>query len=163
MQQLDRNWAELLQEIRVAQTGVQLLTGFLLSLPFQSRFTTLNDTQLGIYLAVVCCAILATGLLLAPVGIHRMVFRLHERRELVRVADHLAQGGLAVLGLAIVGVVMLIFSVTVSETAGDVVGGVTTVFLLSLWLLGPLRLRMRARHGREELGAAMDEGSSPAD
>src|SRR5690242_4378367 len=86
-QQLDRNWNELLQELRVAQTGVQLLTGFLLSLPFQQKFSTITDTELGIYLTVVCLSILATGLLLTPVSLHRMVFRLHARRELVSLGD----------------------------------------------------------------------------
>jgi hypothetical protein len=144
-EQLDRNWGELLQELRVGQTGVQLLTGFLLSLPFQQRFTTLTDVQIGVYLAVVSLSLVATGLLLAPVSIHRLVFRQHERRELVHVANILAIAGLGALGLAITGVALLIFDVTVGPVAGYVTSSVVFVGLLSLWVLGPLRLRRRAR------------------
>lgn len=145
IQQLDRNWAELLQELRVAQTGVQLLTGFLLSLPFQQRFTTLTDQQLTIYLTVLALSITSTGLLLAPVSIHRVVFRLHERRELVREAGVLAQAGIATLGLALTGVAMLIFDVTRGSAVGYTVGAATFTFLVLLWLVVPLRLRRRAR------------------
>lgn len=144
-EQLDRHWNELLQELRVAQTGVQLLTGFLLSLPFQQRFAMLTDAQLGIYLSVVSLSLAATGLLLAPVSIHRVVFRLHERRELVKEAAILAQAGLVALGLAICGVALLIFDVTKGPTVGYFVGIVTFALLSLLWLVAPLRLRRRAR------------------
>ena len=145
VEQLDRNWAELLQELRVAQTGVQLLTGFLLSLPFQQRFTTLTTAQLGIYLTVLTLSIASTGLLLAPVSIHRIVFRLHERRELVRDAGILAQAGIATLGLALAGVALLIFHVTRGPAVGYTVGAITLGFLVLLWLVVPLRLRRRAQ------------------
>jgi hypothetical protein len=145
IEQLDRQWGELLQELRVSQTGVQLLTGFLLSLPFQQRFSRLSDVELAVYLAVVVLSLTATGLLLAPVSIHRIVFRQHERRELVRIANVLAQAGIAVLGLAITGVALLIFSVTASPAAGYTVAVVVFVLLVLLWLIGPLRLRRRAQ------------------
>jgi hypothetical protein len=150
VEQLDRNWSELLQELRVSQTGVQLLTGFLLSLPFQQRFSELSDTELAVYLSVVVLSLTATGLLLAPVSIHRIVFRQHERRELVRIANVLAQAGIAVLGLAITGVALLIFSVTTSPATGYTVAGIVFVVLLGLWLLGPLRLRRRAGRAEHE-------------
>ncbi len=149
IQQLDRNWAELLQELRVTQTGVQLLTGFLLSLPFQQRFSELTTPQLGIYLAVVSLSLISTGLLLAPVSIHRVVFRLHERRELVREAAVLAQAGIATLGLALAGVAILIFDVTRGPAAGYTVGAITFAFLILLWLVIPLRLRRRAQRAGE--------------
>jgi hypothetical protein len=150
IEQLDRNWSELLQELRVSQTGVQLLTGFLLSLPFQQRFSRLSDVELAVYLAVVVLSLSATGLLLAPVSIHRIVFRQHERRELVRIANVLAQAGIAVLGLAITGVALLIFSVTTSPATGYTVAVIVFAVLLVLWLLGPLRLRRRARRAEHE-------------
>jgi hypothetical protein len=145
IQQLDRNWIELLQELRVTQTGVQLLTAFLLSLPFQQRFTNLTHTQVIIYLTAVMLSITSTGLLLAPVSIHRFVFRLHERRELVKEAGYLAQGGIATLALAITSVVTLVFDVTEGETVGYTMGAVTFGALSLLWLFIPLRLRRRAR------------------
>src|SRR5256885_7464608 len=80
LQRLDRNWAELLQELRVVQTGVQLLTGFLLTLPFQQAFANLSNAQQGIYLAVVGLSAMSTALLIAPVALHPALFRRHARR-----------------------------------------------------------------------------------
>src|ERR1700758_3978433 len=74
-ERLDRNWNNLLQELRVVQTGVQLLTGFLLTLPFQQRFTVLSHTMQMVYLVTVGCSVGATVLLITPVGIHRLLFR----------------------------------------------------------------------------------------
>jgi hypothetical protein len=145
IQQLDRNWGELLQELRVTQTGVQLLTAFLLSLPFQQRFSDLTHTQVIIYLTAVMLSITSTGLLLAPVSIHRFVFRLHERRELVKEAGYFAQAGLVSLSLAITSVVTLVFDVTEGAAAGYTVGALTFLALVLLWLFVPLRLRRRAR------------------
>src|SRR6201996_4292485 len=82
-ERLDRNWNDLLQELRVVQTGVQLLTGFLLTLPFQARFTQLGEFQQNVYLVTVGLAVSATGVLVAPVAIHRMLFRRHARLALV--------------------------------------------------------------------------------
>lgn len=76
---ITRNWAELLQELRVTQTGVQVLTGFLLTVPFSNRFTHLSELQLVTYLCIVLGAITATALLVAPVAFHRMLFRQRRR------------------------------------------------------------------------------------
>jgi hypothetical protein len=141
LEKLDRNWGELLQELRVSQTGVQLLTAFLLSLPFQQRFQQVTHLEKVIYLVVVALSLLATGLLLAPVSIHRRVFRRHERPELVRVANWLAQAGLVTLGLALAGVATLIFGVTEGRTVGFIVGAITLVVLVGLWFVTPLWLR----------------------
>src|SRR3978361_1930941 len=88
-QRLDRNWSDLLQELRVVQTGVQLLTGFLLTLPFQARFIALSAFEQNVYLATVGLAIAATGFLIAPVLIHRVLFRRHARKILVTAAHRL--------------------------------------------------------------------------
>src|ERR1700710_2331121 len=109
----DRNWSELLQELRVAQTGVQLLTAFLLSLPFQQRFTSITSNQKAVYLVVVLLSVSATGVLIAPVAIHRAVFRRNEKVRLVDLAARLASIGLGLLAAAISGVVVLIFLVAV--------------------------------------------------
>jgi hypothetical protein len=74
-ERMDRNWSELLQELRVPQTGVQLLAGFLLTLPFQARFVTLDDYQIRLYLANVVLAALTTATILLPVSVHRRLFR----------------------------------------------------------------------------------------
>ncbi|OOK72956.1 putative membrane protein [Mycobacterium kansasii] len=107
LQRLDRNWNSLLQELRVVQTGVQLLTGFLLTLPFQQRFDTL--TLHGVYLATVGCSVAATVLLIAPVGMHRLLFRRHRLVVLVSAAHRCAYAGLVLLGLALTGVTVIIF------------------------------------------------------
>ena len=74
-ERLDRNWGDLLQELRVVQTGVQLLTGLLLTVPFQARFGDLTDFQRVIYLATVSVSVTSTALLIAPVALHRLLFR----------------------------------------------------------------------------------------
>ncbi|HEY5882339.1 MAG TPA: DUF6328 family protein, partial [Nakamurella sp.] len=90
LEQLDRNWNDLLQELRVSQTGVQLLTGFLLTLPFQSRFTDLNDFERTTYLITMALSVTSTAFLIAPVSVHRMLFRRHARRATVQVGHRLA-------------------------------------------------------------------------
>ncbi len=142
---MDRNWAELLQELRVTQTGVQLLTAFLLSLPFQQRFETITHPQEVIYLVVVLLSIGATGFLVMPVAVHRAVFRQHEKRSLVRVADLMAKVGLALLALAVSGVVLLIFDVVVGTGAGIGVGAATLAVLLVLWAVVPMIVRASGR------------------
>jgi hypothetical protein len=143
IERLDRNWAELLQELRVVQTGVQLLTGFLLTLPFQQRFADLTSDQRAIYLADVSAAVCSTALLIAPVALHRMLFRQHARAEHVSVAHRLAMAGSALLGWAICGVVVLIFDV-VSGPPAAIGGGIGVgLLLLSAWLVLPLTARHR--------------------
>ena len=92
-ERLDRNWSSLLQELRVTQTGVQLLTGFLLTLPFQQRFTVLDGTMRTIYLVTVACSIGATVLLVAPVGMHRVLFRRHRLDAIVSASHACAIAG----------------------------------------------------------------------
>jgi predicted neutral ceramidase superfamily lipid hydrolase len=141
IQRLDRNWGDLLQELRVLQTGVQLLTGFLLTLPFQPRFGNLETFQRNAYLATVSCAIGATGFLIAPVSMHRVLFRRQQRRRMVAVAQVFALVGIVLLGCAVVGVVMLTFSLVTGQTGGLIAAGVAATQLLLLWAVVPLRLR----------------------
>src|ERR1700712_3372800 len=92
-ERLDRNWSSLLQELRVVLTGVQLLTGFLLTLPFQQRFTVLGGDMRVLYLATVTCSVAATVLLTTPVALHRMLFRRHMLGQLVTVSHRLTMAG----------------------------------------------------------------------
>ncbi len=144
MQRLDRNWVDLLQELRVVQTGVQILTGFLVVLPFQSRFEQLTTAQTTIYLITLCLAVLAMGFLIAPVSLHRLLFRRHARQVTVDVAHRLAQIGLVLLGASIVGVVMLIFDLVLGGAAGTIAAGCAAVVLLVLWGAVPLAIRARS-------------------
>jgi Family of unknown function (DUF6328) len=140
MQRLDRNWADLLQELRVVQTGVQLLTGFLLTLPFQARFQELTGAQQAVYLTTVAVSVAATGFLIAPVAVHRILFRRHARRVLVRISHRLAVIGLVLLGAAIAGVVLLIFDVVAGRALGLIAAAAATLLLISLWAVLPMTL-----------------------
>jgi len=141
MQRLDRNWAELLQELRVLQTGVQLLTGFLLTLPFQIRFATLDGFDRTVYLLTVALSVTATGLLIAPVALHRGLFRRHARHVMIAVAHRLAMAGLTVLGMAILGVVLLVFDVVAGRVVGLVAAAAIATILAVLWVVLPAYIR----------------------
>lgn len=147
LERMDRNWAELLQELRVLQTGVQLLAGFLLTLPFQERFQTLDDYQTRLYLANVVLAALTTATILLPVSVHRRLFRQGLKATLVASADTIAKFSLAGVGLLSVGTTSLIFDVTVGRTAGVVAGVALLAVLVLLLIVVPAWLQ---RQGREE-------------
>ena len=137
-ERLDRNWAHLLQELRVAQTGVQLLTGFLLTLPFQQRFDHLTHDMRVVYLATVACSVGSTILLIAPVGMHRLLFRRHQLPTLVSTAHRCAIAGLLLLGAALVGVTTVIFNAVSGPGAGLVAGSCAAVALLLFWAIMPM-------------------------
>ena len=142
-ERLDRNWSTLLQELRVTQTGVQLLTGFLLTLPFQQRFTLLDGTMRAVYLVTVACSIGSTVLLVAPVGMHRVLFRRHRLDAIVSAAHASAVAGLALLGIALTGVAVVIFNTVVGRTGAWIAGGCTIAAVVTFWLLIPLPMRRR--------------------
>jgi hypothetical protein len=140
-ERLDRNWNNLLQELRVVQTGVQLLTGFLLTLPFQQRFNVLDHTMQMVYLVTVGCSVGATVLLIAPVGIHRLLFRRHRLQVLVSAAHRCAYGGLTLLGLALTGVTVIIFFAVGGLAAGVIAGACALAMFAFFWWALPLLLR----------------------
>ena len=142
-ERLDRNWASLLQELRVVQTGVQLLTGFLLTLPFQGRFDVLDSDMRVVYLATVTSSVTSTVLLIAPVGMHRVLFRQHRLPVLVSVAHRLAYAGLLLLGLALSGMAVIVFAAVAGRTAGVVAGGVALALILAFWVTMPFAVRAR--------------------
>src|SRR5882757_6721293 len=106
----DRNLAELLQELRVAGLGVQVLFGFLLSLPFTTRFARLSHAQRELYITSILLAAVSTALLVAPVAYHRLVFRRHEKESLIQAANVMALLGLGAVALAISAAVLLVTS-----------------------------------------------------
>lgn len=142
-ERLDRNWGSLLQELRVVQTGVQLLTGFLLTLPFQQRFDVLDGDVRVLYLATVSCAVASTVLLVAPVGMHRVLFRQRRLKALVSVAHRLAYAGLLLLGLALAGMTVIIFAAVADRTAGLVAGVVALAVIVMCWVALPFVMRSR--------------------
>lgn len=136
---LDRNWQELLQELRVAQTGVQILTGFLLTLPFTPRFEDLAESRHAVYAAVLCAAVAATFLLMTPVALHRAVFHRHARPWLVEAAHQTSRWGLAVLALANIGAVWLILDFVAAGWIAWLVAAFIALFVLVAWVLVPAR------------------------
>ena len=140
-QRADRNLGELLQELRVAGLGVQVLFGFLLSLPFTNRFARLSPGQRDLYLASVVLAAVATALLVGPVAYHRMVFRRGQKERLVRAASVMAIGGLGAVALAVSAAVLLV----TSYVGGGLAAGLITAFVACLfallWFVFPLARR----------------------
>jgi hypothetical protein len=137
----DRNLAELLQELRVAGLGVQVLFGFLLSLPFTNRFTKLSTGQRDLYLATLVLSAAATALLLGPVAYHRLVFRQGQKEGLVRAANVMAVAGLAVVGLAVSAAVLLVTSFVASGLVTAVISVCAFVMFAALWFIFPLTQR----------------------
>jgi hypothetical protein len=138
-ERLTRNLNELLQELRVTQTGIQILTGFLLTLPFSQRFQDLDGTQRAAFLAILTGSVIATGLVTSPVAFHRVLFRHGQRPWLVEAANRAARAGLAFLALTTSGVVWLVFDLVTNRTAASVAGLLSLVFFASLWAVVPLR------------------------
>ncbi|HEX3785136.1 MAG TPA: DUF6328 family protein [Pseudonocardiaceae bacterium] len=142
-QRLDRNFSELLQEVRVAQVGVQLLLTFLFAAAFTPRFAVFSSAQRGMYIAALVLGAGSTALLMAPASFHRMVFRLRLKRELVLVSNRLVFFGLVLLVLALAAAILLVTDVTMGTTSAVwVTAGVVCWFGL-WWYVLPLRCRLR--------------------
>ncbi len=140
-QRADRNLGELLQELRVAGLGVQVLFGFLLSLPFTNRFTRLSPGQHNLYLACLVLAAVATALLLGPVAYHRLVFRRGLKEGLVRAASVMAIAGLATVGLAVSAAVLLVTGYVASGLTAAVISVLVFLVFGLLWFAYPLTRR----------------------
>lgn len=139
----DRNLIELLQELRVAGLGVQVLFGFLLALPFSTRFVQLYQWQRDLYTAILVASALATALLLGPVAYHRLVFRRRQKEHLVRAANTMAIGGLVAVAIAVCGTVFLVVSYVDKTVTGLVTGACAASVFGGLWFAYPI-----ARRGR---------------
>lgn len=148
-ERITRNWNELLQEIRVTQTGVQILTGFLLTVPFSQRFPELDTLQVRTYLTVLCGSVLTTALVVAPVAFHRVLFRQRQRPWLVEAADASAKAGLVCLSLTSCGVLFLVFDVVGERVVAWWVLGISLLAFAALWALLPL-LRGREVNRRQD-------------
>ncbi len=136
-QRIDRNIAELLQELRVAGLGVQVLFGFLLAMPFTDMFSSLDAEQHRLYVAVLLLAALSTALLTAPVAYHRIVFRRHQKHDLLRFANTVALAGLVTVALAICGAVLLVVSVAYDGLVAAIVAAFVAGAYFVLWYVIP--------------------------
>lgn len=140
----DRQWNDVLQELRVLQTGTQILTGFLLALAFQPAFSDLDAVQRTFYLALVVLSAVSAVVALAPVALHRLLFRQQMKRQVVAYGHAGLLTALATISALIVGVVAFIFDVVVGDGAAWVAGTALAVLLLVLWVLVPSAIRRRA-------------------
>ena len=142
-ERLDRKFNDLLQELRVMQTGAQLTAGFLLTLPFQSRFWDLDDFAQGLYLVLVVLAALTTALVMGPIAIHRRISGQHVKGRLVDAAHQFVRGVLVCIALLVTGMVLLIFDVVVDRTWAFVAAAGMAVVLSALLVVVPHRLVSR--------------------
>jgi hypothetical protein len=142
----DRNLAELLQELRVALPGVQVLFAFLLTVPFTQRFKDLTPFEEKLYYGVLLCTALSSALLIAPSVSHRILFRRQEKEYLVTVANRLAIAGAAFLALAMCGAVALISHFVFGNAATVISTSAMALVFALLWYAGPL---LRLRHDRK--------------
>ena len=140
-QRSDRNWGEILQELRVTQTGSQILSGFLLTVAFQQRFAQLDGYQYAVYGVLVGLAALSTILGLATVSLHRAQFHHHRKTAVVRWGSRLLTITVTVVGILTAGVVLLIFDVVFGRTAGVIAGVVALIIALVFLVVVPQGVR----------------------
>lgn len=143
----DRNWSDIQQELRIVQTGTQILGGFLLTLPFQQRFTVLTPLERALYLALVVLAAAVTIVALSAVSTHRLVFRQRQKHDLVRAGNVILLAALIASALLFSGTVLLVFDVVIGDVGGLVGGLVVFVGTALLWVSIPLALRRSRREG----------------
>jgi Family of unknown function (DUF6328) len=143
-ERMDRNWNEILQELRVTQTGTQIFTGFLLTIAFQTRFTELTTFQVRVYLVLVIAAVLTTAFGLAPVSLHRSLFRKGAKMIIVETAHIIMRITLVGVAVMLIGTVLLIFDLVVGRNAALILAGVTLLMVIIIAVL-PAVLRSSRR------------------
>jgi uncharacterized protein DUF6328 len=142
-ERLDRNLAELVNELRVALPGVQVLFAFLLTVPFSQRFADLTRTQEKIYYGTLLCTAVATAFLIAPSAHHRIQFRSRDKRHIVLTANKFAIIGLSFLALAMTGAVLLVTDFIFSTAAATITAAAAALLFGWLWYVMPLLRRWR--------------------
>jgi hypothetical protein len=139
----DRNWSEVLQELRVIQTGTQILTGFLLALAFQPTFGDLSDGQTAFYLTLVVLSALSAIIALAPVALHRILFRQRAKPTVVTYGHAAVITALLTVSLLLVGVVAFVFDVVVGGTSAWIATGALGLVIVATWMVAPAMIRVR--------------------
>jgi hypothetical protein len=146
----DRNFNDILQELRVTQTGVQVLFSLLLTVPFTQRFEEVSDFQKDVYFVALLLAAATTVLLVAPVSVHRLVFHTGEKPWVVKVSSRLAVAGLALLCLTLTTVLLLVSDVLFDSTVAVITATVFAAATVTLWFVPPLhRLRSASRRAAD--------------
>jgi len=137
----DRLWGDILQELRVMQTGAQLFAGFLLTLPFQSRFHDLDRFGRGLYLGLVALAVLTTALVITAVATHQRLTGRQVKDRVVQVGQLVVRTVVGLLAVTLVGITVFVSDLVVDRTVAWVAGGVALVALVLLLVVLPERLR----------------------
>jgi O-antigen/teichoic acid export membrane protein len=145
---LDRHWQELLQELRVAQAGTQILFAFLLTIAFTQPFRDADDLTHRVYAITLTLAALATALLIGPVPFHRLIYRQRLRDRMVTIAGHMATAGLFLLMLAMAGGVFLALDAALSRTAAVAIVAAVLAWFVLLWYVVPITVRRRSNGDR---------------
>ena len=145
LQRADRNMIEMLQELRVAQTGIQILFAFLLSLSFTERFARIDEVQRWTYVVTLLLTTLTTGLLVAPAAVHRILFRRRVKATVVAVGQRLFVAGLVGLTLTLTGAVQLVLDVAIGRARAVPVTVAVGLVLAVLWFALPLSVLLRGR------------------
>ena len=148
-ERLERNFGDLLQELRVAQAGVQILFAFLLSMVFTARFDGVDAFEKAAYLVALLAAAVAAVLIIAPVAYHRALFRMGRKAELVRSAHRMASGGLFFLFVAMVSSLLLVVDVILPRVLAILFAGVIGCFCVLLWGILPLWRRAESNGATE--------------
>lgn len=156
-ERLDRNLGELLQELRVALPGVQVLFAFLLAVPFQQNFSKITPFEKDVYFATLLLTATSAVMLIAPSAYHRLTFHFQHKRRLVFLANRFAIAGLAFLALAMTGAIMLITEVLFDPAMTAITSALALTMFVVFWLLLPLRRRFRY------LAAGLSQVDLPAD
>lgn len=156
-ERLDRNLSELLQELRVALPGVQVLFAFLLAVPFQQGFEKITSFQKDVYFGTLICTAIAAVMLISPSAYHRVTFRYQQKRRLIFYANRFSIVGLIFLALAMIGAIMLITNVLFGATATYVVSALAALSFGFFWFALPLQRRLRLAAAQEPLGGPEDD------
>lgn len=138
LQRADRNMLEMLQELRVTQTGVQILFAFLLSLSFTDRFGRIDDVQRWIYVVTLLMSTLTTGLLVAPAAVHRLLFGRRVKPTIVWIGQRLFVAGLVALALTLTGSVLLVLDIAIGRDRAVPIAVAVGLMLVALWFVLPL-------------------------
>lgn len=146
-ERLERRWSEQLSELRVAQTGTQIMTGFLLTIPFQPLFASTTSTERALYLGLVVTATLATVMAIAPVSFHRI---LHghpgAKARIVAITQTLMRITLSLVALVLAGTVALVFNLVLDASAGILGFFGALIIIVSIWVVLPLRMMRTHRN-----------------
>src|SRR3954452_11310531 len=145
LERCDRNLVELLQEVRVVQTGVQVLFAFLLTVPLAARFPSLSDFQRVDYFVTLLAAGAAAVFLIAPTAHHRILFRCGDKEHLVQVANRFTLAGLAFVGVSMVGALLLVADLVFGGMMVVATAALAATGCVTLWCLAPLRRRRTLR------------------